>query len=345
MASLVATEIFIARAKKSLSKKMRKEWHELLNVDHLNKIDCWATLEDLQLVIPFYSPKFKQIITNSKKPAACIASHDLTFSTSYIVAVLFLLVKATRPMTFQFLTVQMIHSINKEGLIDLTTFKTQSRYGFDSLLFSEEVLTTINSYISFIRPRLNPSCEYLLVNRNGIQLSKFSDVFGRIVFNAIGKYIHPTRYRQIVETESSQRLSFEDQFLLSEDQKHTSNVAKIHYKKLRSQDVALKGAKCMEKLRNSSKSINQLKEINKTVEQVDFITANTESKSINVNASNYKRKKKTAFSDIEDEFLKQGIVKHGVGRWSMILTDKSYTFDSSRKTSTLQVRAKLKGFI
>jgi len=239
----------------------------------------------------------------------------------------------------------MIHSINKEGLIDLTTFKTQSRYGFDSLLFSEEVLTTINSYISFIRPRLNPSCEYLLVNRNGIQLSKFSDVFGRIVFNAIGKYIHPTRYRQIVETESSQRLSFEDQFLLSEDQKHTSNVAKIHYKKLRSQDVALKGAKCMEKLRNSSKSINQLKEINKTVEQVDFITANTESKSINVNASNYKRKKKTAFSDIEDEFLKQGIVKHGVGRWSMILTDKSYTFDSSRKTSTLQVRAKLKGFI
>jgi len=62
MASLVATEIFIARAKKSLSKKMRKEWHELLNVDHLNKIDCWATLEDLQLVIPFHSPKFKQII-------------------------------------------------------------------------------------------------------------------------------------------------------------------------------------------------------------------------------------------------------------------------------------------
>ena len=52
---------------------------------------------------------------------------------------------------------------------------------------------------------------------------------GKLVFEAIGKYIHPTRYRQIVETESSQFLTTEECQLVSEDQKHSSRVAKVHY--------------------------------------------------------------------------------------------------------------------
>ena len=34
-------------------------------------------------------------------------------------------------------------------------------------------------------------------------ISKLSNIFGRVVFLAIGKYINPTRYRQIIETESA----------------------------------------------------------------------------------------------------------------------------------------------
>ena len=70
-----------------------------------------------------------------------------------------------------------------------------------------------------------------------------------LVFQAIGKYIHPTRYRQIIEMESVNKLDLQEQRFVSEDQKHSSNVARVHYQKLRSRDVALKGRSCMEKLR------------------------------------------------------------------------------------------------
>ena len=71
-------------------------------------------------------------------------------------------------------------------------------------------------------------------------------------FPKIGKYIHPTRLRQIIETSSSQRLSLEDQQIISADQKHTSKVAKIHYKKLRSREVAVTAKNCMEKMKTFS---------------------------------------------------------------------------------------------
>ena len=61
---------------------------------------------------------------------------------------------------------------------------------------------------------------------------------------------HPTRYRQIIETASSHKLSPNEQLWLSADQKYSSTVARVHYKKLRSIDVARKGKKCMRKLRS-----------------------------------------------------------------------------------------------
>ena len=48
-----------------------------------------------------------------------------------------------------------------------------------------------------------------------------------LVFDAIGKYIHPTRYRQIIETESCETLDATEHEWTSEDQKRSSHVAKI----------------------------------------------------------------------------------------------------------------------
>ena len=87
-----------------------------------------------------------------------------------------------------------------------------------------------------------------MICRNGKQISKLSNIFGRIVIFAIGKYINPTRYRQIIETESAEKLTVEEQACLSEDQKHTSNVAKIHYQKTKSENIAMKAKSCLEKL-------------------------------------------------------------------------------------------------
>ena len=69
---------------------------------------------------------------------------------------------------------------------------------------------------------------------------------------AIGKHIHPTRYRQIIETVSAASISLEEQDLVSQDQKHTSNVARIHYRKRRLRDVVEEGDECVKKLRGES---------------------------------------------------------------------------------------------
>ena len=53
--------------------------------------------------------------------------------------------------------------------------------------------------------------------------------------------MNPTRYRQVIETESCENLELEECTWISEDQKHSSQVAKMHYHKKRSREVALKG--------------------------------------------------------------------------------------------------------
>jgi len=136
----VASEIYLQRIKRFLLKKQKIEWRNVLSTDFLNSINCWATLEDLQKVIPYHSNRYKQIILNCTNNSF-IAPHDLLFCTSFIVAVLFLMVKASRPMTFKFLTIDMIKSIHSNGIIDQTMFKTHEKYGFDSLIFSVDVLT------------------------------------------------------------------------------------------------------------------------------------------------------------------------------------------------------------
>ena len=85
-----------------------------------------------------------------------------------------------------------------------------------------------------------------------MQFNKLTNCIGKLVFEAIGKYIHPTIYQQIIETESSQLLTTEECQMVSEDQKHSSRVPKVHYRKRRSRDVALKGNACLKKAKRRS---------------------------------------------------------------------------------------------
>ena len=113
------------------------------------------------------------------------------------------MVKALHPMTYQFLTVQMVESISEGGIINPSI---HLRHGFDLLIFSNYVLTLIKNYINFIWPRLNPYCDYRLICPNGKQTLKLSNTFGTVVFLAIGKYINLTQYKQIVKKVSTQKL-------------------------------------------------------------------------------------------------------------------------------------------
>ena len=131
-------------------------------------------------------------------------------------------------------------------------FKTANKYGFDSMVIDDVCMHVLDDHLRHVRPRFVPKCEYLLLIRNGTQFTELSQAMCLLVYEAIGRYVHPTRYRQIIETESADVLSLEEQELISQDQKYTLNVARIHYRKKRSRVVAEKGNHCIKKLRGES---------------------------------------------------------------------------------------------
>ena len=183
----------------------------------------WATLKELQLVLPYHLPRHKVIVENCKTFTSLVSPSELTFATRFIATFLFLKIKATRPMTYQYLTIEMFeHAKTTGGCIDQKLFKTTGTYGFDSIILDNISMKVTGNYIEFVRPLLQPTCGFILVNRNGTQFGKLTDLLSKLVHDAIEKYIHPTRYHQIVVTESSAILDLDEQQWVSEDQKHSS---------------------------------------------------------------------------------------------------------------------------
>ena len=104
-------------------------------------------------------------------------------------------------MTYQYLTVEMVKAAKANGgFIDQKTFKTAGKYGFDTVIMTDTSMQILDGYINFVRPLLKPQCDFVLVTKNGSQHSKLGNEMSKLVFDAIGKCIHPTRYRQIVFT-------------------------------------------------------------------------------------------------------------------------------------------------
>eukprot|EP00111_Clytia_hemisphaerica_P016290 TCONS_00048239-protein len=253
------TEVYLRRAKENLRKKKRLDSTRNFDLENLIGRDSWASLEEMERVIPYHIPHYKDIVNKCKVQQPLPNKQELTFCTRFITTFLFLRVKCSRPMTFQYLTLSMIAKAKQQtdGFIDQREFKTAGKYLFDTLILSEEVFTILDTYIDFVRPLLNPCCDYLLVSTTGGQYKSLTNAMTLLVHRAIGKYIHPTRYRQIVETTSADRLSKSEQEIISEDQKHSSEVAKVHYKKKQSRMVATAGQKCMEKMLGTARKDQQ----------------------------------------------------------------------------------------
>jgi hypothetical protein len=243
------TEVYLRRAKENLRKKKNLECTRNYNLETLIARDSWATLEEMEEVIPFHIERFKCIIQKCKRQTPLPSPQELSFCTRFITTFLFLRVKCSRPMTFQFLTLPMIERARQNnGFIDQTEFKTAEKYLFDTLVVTEEVFIIVDAYIDYVRPLFNPTCDYLLVSNTGSQYKSLTTAMTILVHEAIGKYVHPTRYRQIVETSSVERLTRNEQEIISEDQKHSSTVAKVFYQMKQSRNVAMQGKRCMEKM-------------------------------------------------------------------------------------------------
>ena len=246
-------EMLLPKARKCVSKKMRIQWNSELDTESLETRGHWATLENLQDVIPFHLGHYKSTLESCQENPRSVTSKDLTFATRFIAVYLFLNVKGTRPMTCQLLTVEMFQDAKQfDGFVDQKKFKTADSFSFDSFKLDSTSIKVVDQYVKHIRPLIGPKCSHLLLNRNGMQFSKLTDCMGKLVFEAIGKYIDPTSYRHIIETESSQLLTTEECQMVSEDQKHGSRVVNVHYRKGRSRDVALKGNACLKRLRGEA---------------------------------------------------------------------------------------------
>ena len=270
--SFAVTEVYIRRGKENLRKRKAMEYGRNLDLESLIARDSWASMEEMEQVIPYHAARFKSVVDACEQKENVPSAGELAFATRFVVTYLFVRVKCSRPMTFQYMTMDMVAKARTNGgFIDQTEFKTASKYTFDTLIITEEVMKVLGMYINSVRPCLHPCCDYVLVTNNGTQYSAFATAMALLVKQAIGKYINPTRYRQIVETESAKRLSAEDQQVLSKDQKHSSKVAERSYKKQMSREVATKGKNCIEKMLGESReqSTKQLGEILDTISTIE----------------------------------------------------------------------------
>ena len=97
--NFAVVEIFLKRARRCISKKMRMNFSMELDIETLERKGHWVTMKELQHVIHFHLPRYKRILELCKKNSVN-CSEDITFATRFIATFLFLRVKGTRPMTY-----------------------------------------------------------------------------------------------------------------------------------------------------------------------------------------------------------------------------------------------------
>ena len=219
------------------------------------------------------------------------------------------------------------------------------------MILTDTSMQILDGYINFDRPFLKPQCDFVLVTKSGSQHSKLGNEMSKLVFDAIGKYIHPTHYRQIVETQSLDALNDKGHRVLCEDQKHSSVVAKVHYQKRRSREVDVKGLECLQKTagcqrlrsgRGGERKIWQLKFQFANGHRLYTIRMCTAQKPFNRFLIQRRQRPPLRFTSDEDDFLRKGIEKHRFGQWTAILRDPDFLFQKGRLADSLKKRAELR---
>ena len=320
--SFISTEVYLRNSCRSFRRRKKIEYVRNLGVEKLIAKNSWATIDEMERVIPFHSERFTDVCRACSDKSADVSNVDLAFATRFLIAFLFLRVKSTRPMSYQFLTLEMFKAAKDNGgFVDQREFKTNKEYIFDTIIFPPPVIDILQKYIDIIRPRCVPTCEYVLVNNNGKQFYQFSHAMNLLTFEAIGKVINPTRWRMIIESESSVKLCEKDQQTITDDQKHSSTVAKVSYRKRQSREVATEGLKCVKKLTGNAGDIHSLN----MAEELNSIIPTEQSEE----EQNEKDGEKTiSISDTEDE--KDKVIKPAT---EVSLTDPVHPVDTTITTN------------
>ena len=76
----------------------------------------------------------------------------MTPPTKFLATYLFIKVKGSRPMTYQYLTVEMVKAAKANGgFIDQKTFKTTGNYRLDSVILTDTGMQILDGYSHFVR--------------------------------------------------------------------------------------------------------------------------------------------------------------------------------------------------
>lgn len=226
--AFTVTEVYIRKCKATMHRRKNIEYTRDLNLEVLLARNSWCSLDEIDDVVPYHTKRFMEIVKKCRESNEPPSLNELVFGTRFLCTFILLRVKSTRPMSIAYLTTQMIQLAHTNGgFVDATQFKTSKEYIFDSLKFTESSLVIVDNYIKYVRPFCNPSsdCHYVLLNSRGAQFTSIGSAMSLLVHEAIGKHINPTRYRQIIETASSDNLTPEQQKTVSRDQRHSSIVA------------------------------------------------------------------------------------------------------------------------
>ena len=109
-------------------------------------------MEELLEVVSFHLPRYEQTVKTCQNDPGRVSPSDLTVATKFLATNLFIKVKGSRPMTYQYLTVEMVKEAKANGsFIDQKTFKTAGKYGFDSVILTETSMQILDGYIHFVR--------------------------------------------------------------------------------------------------------------------------------------------------------------------------------------------------
>ena len=141
---------------------------------------------------------------------------------------------------------------------------------------------------------------------------------------------------------------------MSEDQEHSSAVAKVHYQKQRSCEVALKDHECLQKLQGAKESevdrdINarhrdSTSNTRPSVEPVQNVNSSPKKDALTKRILRSQRNIRHVlkFTTEEDYLLKEGITKHGFRQWTVILRDLDFKFQDGRMADSLKKRTGMK---
>ena len=111
---------------------MRLQWTQDLDIETLESKGHWATMEELLEVVTLHLPCYEQTVKTCKSNPGQVNPSDLTFSTKVLTMYLFIKVKTSRPMTYQYLRVEVVNTAKENGgFIDQKTFQTAGKNGFN----------------------------------------------------------------------------------------------------------------------------------------------------------------------------------------------------------------------